>query len=102
MANYNNRGNFNNGGYSQNSNNGGGNNYQHNNNSHHSGNGGQRSQKKHSGAKFKSSDKHGNPCTTGWNKSRFAGFVTFLCVVTSKSVKSESERGHKYISVMVK
>jgi hypothetical protein len=65
-------------------------------------NNGQHAQKKHSGAKFKSSDKNGNPCTTGWNKSRFAGFVTFLCVVTSKSVKSESDRGNKYISVMVK
>lgn len=71
-------------------------NYGNNNNSNN------REQRKHSGAKFISSDKHGNPCTTGWNKSKHAGFVTFLCVVTKSSVESESQNGNKYISVMVK
>jgi hypothetical protein len=57
--------------------------------------------RKHSGAKFKSRDKNGNPCTTGWNKSKFAGFVKFLCVVTDASKSGETQYG-KWISVMVK
>lgn len=94
MANYqrNNRGQFSNGGYNNNNNGGYNSNY----------NGGQRqAPRKKSGAKF-TRDKNGNPCTTGWNKSRFAGFVKFLCVVTKSSVESESQTGNKYISVMVK
>jgi|GEM_PF-6376605 len=63
--------------------------------------GGQRPQKKHSGAKT-GTTKKGEKYTTGWNKSRGAGFVTFLCVTTSKSVSSESKSGRKWVSVMVK
>jgi hypothetical protein len=97
MPQYNNRnssGQFSNGGYGNNNNNA---NYNQNRN-----NGGNAQKKKHSGAKFKSSDKNGNPCTTGWNFSKRFGLVTFLCVVTSSSVKSESGTGKKYISVMIK
>jgi len=98
MPNYNNNrgsnGRFQNGGYSNNNNGGNWNNNR--------GNGGNNQPRKHSGAKFKSRDKNGNPCTTGWNKSKFAGFVKFLCVVTKNSVKSESAGGRQWISVMVK
>lgn len=86
----------NNGGYNQ-----GNNQYNGNNNNYDRSNRNQ-SQKKHSGSKTGLMKNGEGRYTTGWNKSRQNGFVTFLCVPTSKSVKSESQTGNKYISVMIK
>ncbi|PAW94082.1 hypothetical protein CKK33_11480 [Mucilaginibacter sp. MD40] len=57
--------------------------------------------RKKSGAKHKKSDKNGNPVTTGWSKTRGAGFVKFLCVFTKNTDQHSSQSGRIWANVMV-
>src|SRR6478609_1766476 len=74
-----------------------------NNNNRNSGNSNNgQNRKKHSGAKYRASDKNGNPCTTGWNYSKRHGLVKFLCVFTSATKVVDSNSGRQWANVMVK
>ncbi|MEP3228767.1 MAG: hypothetical protein ABJO02_03360 [Reichenbachiella sp.] len=59
-----------------------------------------RNQKKHSGAKEKQC-KNGALGIFAWNYSRNRGLISVKGFTNSKSTESESERGNKFVTIML-